>query len=951
MKNTLHFTFLRALIILAFGLFFNGSWGQGILPLSRTVWNSVPAGWSDNAGGNYLTSFACSGNNGGKFDSNNQNYTVNFDSSPDKLSFEFKSNSTNSSSTVLVQESSTGVANSYTNVISLTGSQIGTTCSTKGPYQLNANSRFVKISFTKGTSNGTIDDVVITKGVSASPNLSLSSNNLVGVSYISGNGPSQSSSINIDGTNLAGAPGVVAVNAASTDYEVSLDNSTFAGSVNIPYTTATLSAPLYIRLKAGLTVNSYDAQVISITGGNATASLTVSGSVTLPFALPYSNDLRSQEKYDEALSLGFLGQDIIVTSGYLRIPLDGSLETPTINFASINNITVSFSTSTFGGSTNQALTVLISNDNGNTYQTVETYLVPGNYATTTRSIDLTNLNNNGKIKFQMTGGTNSTRFRDLQIFVTPTTWNGSTWSNGIPTATVDAIIDGDFTTSSTGFAANSLTVNNTKTFTVASGSTATITNGITNNAVAANFVVESGANLIQTNNVANTTPITVLRNSALLVRLDHTLWSSPVSAQKLFAFSPNTLINRFFTYQASTSAYLNSGLTSDTDFDAAKGYAIRAANNHPTTATIWNGKFIGVPNNGPASIAVDATGQGFNLIGNPYPSPISATSFLAGNTGISGTLYFYAHTLSMDSSGVFPAGSNYALYNATGSTSATPGTSGVPALTPNGIIQVGQGFFVKAATSGTVNFSNTMRVADTNNQFLRNGNVANSEVEKHRIWLNLKNDAGTEFNQILLGYVDGATQGIDRNFDGLSFGNVGSAISSRIENADYTIQGRALPFNTSDVVSLGFKAVTAGNYTISISETDGLFAGEQNVYLKDTSNGSITNLKAGNYSFSSAIGAFNNRFEIVYNSTLGTPDSTFNSNSIVAFKSNNELNVQTKSVTMKSILVFDIQGRLLAEQSVNGDNAVISNLSADNQVLLVQVTSENNEKVTIKVIF
>jgi hypothetical protein len=49
--------------------------------------------------------------------------------------------------------------------------------------------------------------------------------------------------------------------------------------------------------------------------------------------------------------------------------------------------------------------------------------------------------------------------------------------------------------------------------------------------------------------------------------------------------------------------------------------------------------------------------------------------------------------------------------------------------------------------------------------------------------------------------------------------------------------------------------------------------------------------------------------------------------------------------------VYDIQGRLVAEQKkVNSPTAVINNLKATHQVLIVKITDEDNNVVTKKVV-
>lgn len=78
-----------------------GVYGQATLPLTRTTWESTPIGWTDSSLDSYTSSFACSGNNGAKFDTTGDIKIVNFDTTPDKLSFVVKSNSATTSSLLI----------------------------------------------------------------------------------------------------------------------------------------------------------------------------------------------------------------------------------------------------------------------------------------------------------------------------------------------------------------------------------------------------------------------------------------------------------------------------------------------------------------------------------------------------------------------------------------------------------------------------------------------------------------------------------------------------------------------------------------------------------------------------------------------------------------------------------------------------------------------------------
>jgi len=531
-----------------------------------------------------------------------------------------------------------------------------------------------------------------------------------------------------------------------------------------------------------------------------------------------------------------------------------------------------------------------------------------------------------------------------------TAWNTSgNWSCGVvPDAASDVTIADTVNQPvlSSDVTIHTLTLVAGTSMTVPTGLNLTVSNYIDNSGT---LTVANNANLIQVDDVVNIGNIIVQRNSSPIVRLDHILWSSPVTGQNLFDFASATLPNRFYTYDTYANSYTNVGLDANSLFIAGKGYAIRAPNNHTAVApAVWQRTFEGVPNNGTIPFTLDTRTLGYNLVGNPYPSAIDAATFIDINSSIEGTLYFYAHSLSMDSNGVFPSGTNYSTWNSLGSTAAThiDGDVHLVPETPSGIIQVGQGFIVKATTSGPLNFTNAMRVANNANQ-----NFKKAAVEKHRLWLNLKKDTGIDINQILVGYITGATQDVDRNFDGLAFGNTGSSLSSKIVGDDYAIQGRSLPFDPSDTVPLGFKATAAGNYTITLTNSDGLFTGNQEVFLKDNLTGTEQNIKESSYTFVSKAGTFDTRFSLTYAKTLGVASSSFTPDSVLVYKEGQWFTVKTNGITMKDVSVYDLNGRLIFKQSgINATTTVLKGLSEVNEVMLVKIISQENETVTVKVI-
>jgi hypothetical protein len=419
------------------------------------------------------------------------------------------------------------------------------------------------------------------------------------------------------------------------------------------------------------------------------------------------------------------------------------------------------------------------------------------------------------------------------------------------------------------------------------------------------------------------------------------------------AFSPLTTSTRFYSYDntAGTSGlYSPVANPSSTPFASGAGYLIRMPNEDPSnlgpgstyalgsTSLTFNGIFAGVPNNGDVPVTlnygIDAA-HAYNLVGNPYPSTIDANAFITANTtNIESTLYFWRKTNG--------SGSAYAAYNPAGGVLTYPSTT---SATPNGTIQTGQGFFVQAKSAGLITnfFTNAMRLGTSSTQFFKTKQV----VEKDRIWLNLTNTSGV-FSQTLVGYITDATQGVDI-YDGKYINDSSIALTSSINNEEYMIQGRPT-FDASDVVALNFKTDVAGDFNIAIDHVDGLFSGSQDIYLVDSKTGTETNLKTNSYSFTAAAEVDNTRFSLRFQKTLKLDASVLNDNSVIVYKNNGVIYVNSGAKTMNNIKVFDIQGRVVAEQrSVKANTTSIQNLKASNQVLIVKVTTDDNQVISKKV--
>ena len=549
----------------------------------------------------------------------------------------------------------------------------------------------------------------------------------------------------------------------------------------------------------------------------------------------------------------------------------------------------------------------------------------------------------------------------------PTTWDGNTWSNGAPSSTTSAIFAGNFNRNEN-IEACSITINNNAIVTINSGFTMTLTNGLTVSSGSLTF--ENNASLVQMNNNAiNSGNISYKRITSKMKAFDYTYWSSPVAEQKLNILSPNTLSDKYFSFAYPNWVDENGANT----MEVAKGYIIRV----PKERTWPNNEnvvypyaqpveFIGTPNNGHYSINAINPDSSF-LIGNPYPSSLDADLFLAANSKVlDGTIYFWTHNTAITNNKY--SSDDYASYNGVGGTATAaapsePIKSGINPNIPTGKIAAGQSFFgvSKTIITGTneIIFDNNMRLGVSgsdvsNSQFfkLSNSTTKLKLVEKNRVWLNLTNSQGA-FKQTLLGYVTGASNDFDNGYDGLTYdGNKFINLYSIQQQNQLGIQGRALPFNEDDTVALGFSTTINGIFTIAIGHVDGLFT-NQSIFLEDKLTNTKTDLKTGNYNFTTVAGEFNERFVLSYtNKTLKTEDLNMKQSSIMVSTKSKEVNIISSTEAINKVFIYDISGKqIYLKNNINNKELTILNLASNLQVLFLKTVLENDEVITTKILY
>lgn len=532
-------------------------------------------------------------------------------------------------------------------------------------------------------------------------------------------------------------------------------------------------------------------------------------------------------------------------------------------------------------------------------------------------------------------------------------WNGSAWNgNGLPpTATESMFFNGNFTTTGN-MQGCSCTVGSGNVV-VSSGHTLSLLNAL--HVTGGSLTFQNNASLYQVNPVTNTGNITYLRSTTPMILYDYTYWSSPVSGQRLLDMSPQTTTARFYTFNPVNNTWAFANPTT-TFMAEARGYIVRAPQNFSTTVpAIYTAPFVGVPRNGDYSHTITLGMSESNLIGNPYPSALNADLFLSdpANTCIDPTIYLWTHNTPIASNNY--AANDYATYNYFGGVGTGTPVMGSNNATPNGRIASGQGFFVKAVSNGSVQFRNTMRVVGQNSQFFRMSGSTEAEQgvsERHRIWLDISNTQGA-YKQTLLGYAQAATSGRDPGYDGDLFeGSTVVSLYTLLNDQKMVTQAKGLPFDAADVWPLGYRSTIAGTFQIALSDFDGLFEG-QSIYLEDRVTGVVHDLKSNPYAFVTESGTYHERFVLRFTPvTLGLGDSAITATDFLAYKEGMALHVASQNVAMERVTLYDLRGRTLATQKVDGlDRVVFANLALASQMLLVQIQTTTGETFTLRALY
>lgn len=472
------------------------------------------------------------------------------------------------------------------------------------------------------------------------------------------------------------------------------------------------------------------------------------------------------------------------------------------------------------------------------------------------------------------------------------------------------------------------------------------------------LLFKNNATLLQDATAINNGKITMEREVSdmnnISTHMDYVYWSSPVNDQIIkgaSGFSPNTPSNGFQQYNENTDKFTT---TADLTFARAKGYSVRAESGvipgSTDGETYANGykkdyTFTGTPHNGSftsqnlsKSTGVD---KGYNLIGNPYPSVIDFDLLYALNNNsvniYSSAFFWTNNTFTPTQMGSAYKGNNYAIYNGTGGNPATYSTVNTSYGTAvDGKVKIGQAFIVQAKVAGTINFDNSIRLAGT-------GRFYQKKTAKNRFWLTMTSPAEM-VNTILIGYIPGASDAYEKDFDGELFAVGSDSFYSILGAKKLGIQGKGEAFSADDVVPIGNVFVADGNYTIKLITAEGIFDGGQNIYLKDKLLNKYINLSTdSSYTFSATKGTDAARFEIVYKDGTILGNNEAEKSDFIVYKDRETIVIKS-SKALGKVEVYDAGGRLVRQLSTKDKKLTIDVVGLPTSIYIIKAENAGDIK-------
>jgi len=372
--------------------------------------------------------------------------------------------------------------------------------------------------------------------------------------------------------------------------------------------------------------------------------------------------------------------------------------------------------------------------------------------------------------------------------------------------------------------------------------------------------------------------------------------------------------------------YYQNGASGTGSFGSGIGKSIKLASQGDIS-------FTGTINTSDVTVAMTSNSNGFNLVGNPYPS------YIAGNENADGT----NNILTINSANL-TENTLWFWNQSTDSYNQINQASAAFQIAP------AQGFFLSATGSVNLSITEAMQSHQGTDSFQR-------LTTRPKIVLTLSNGTATRHADIY--YIEGTTTGWDNGYDSSIFGGVANEFAiytHAVANGNGRNLGiQSLPPNNYEnmIIPVGINA-EAGT-SITIDATTNSFPEGINIYLEDKQDNSFTLLEAdANFSFTpennlDGIGRF---YLHTTSGVLSANDFTTNTNINIYTSGNDNLRIAGVQNGTATVRLYNILGKEVLNTSFVGSGVNDINLNAfPVGIYIVKLTTENgtlNRKIIIQ---
>ncbi len=312
--------------------------------------------------------------------------------------------------------------------------------------------------------------------------------------------------------------------------------------------------------------------------------------------------------------------------------------------------------------------------------------------------------------------------------------------------------------------------------------------------------------------------------------------------------------------------------------------------------------------------------DGWNLIGNPYPSSIDAVKFLNDNKDITtGNAYIW---IDDHSNGKDYSESDYMQINLAGT--ITPSDNDDGKGTNTTYIAPNQAFFVQATGDGTVEFNNAQRVEYVSK-------LKSQKIEElppvYNFKIAVKQSSTKNYNETLIAFSPAGSDKFDPGYDGRKrMGNYELSIYSFLDGQKMGIQTFTDNFDRK-YIPLGVTIKNSGYVTFTFKNIK--CPETYLVFLLDKKNNDLINIKSTDYTTYIDAGTYNDRFELLVKKSFvfnykSSQDETFK-----IYNSNNLLVI--KNLTEDDFIYSKIKITSLSGETIYQD---IDNISAHSTIQL-----------------